>query len=75
MTNCNTLDVSVVPNRKGGVMGWLSTKAEWEYSVFCGEEVVLITESKEEANKKVTELQFAGKHHVRIDKSKKGDAK
>jgi hypothetical protein len=56
-------------------MGWLSTKAEWEYSVFCGEEVVLITESKEEANKKVTELQFAGKHHVRIDKSKKGDAK
>jgi hypothetical protein len=54
-------------------MGWLSTKAEWEYSVMCGEEVVLTTESKEEANKKVSELQFAGKHHVRIDKRKKGD--
>jgi hypothetical protein len=55
-------------------MGWLSTKTEWEYSVLCGEAVVLTTESKEAANKKVTELQFAGKHHVRIDKSKKGQA-
>ena len=55
-------------------MGWLSTKAEWEYSVFCGQECVLTTASKEDANKKVTELQFAGKHHVRIDKTKKDRA-
>ena len=32
---------------------------------------MLTTASKEEANKKVTELQFAGRHHVRIDKGKK----
>ena len=55
-------------------MGWLSTKAEWEYSVFCGQECVLTTANKEDANKKVTELQFAGKHHVRIDKTKKDRA-
>jgi len=55
-------------------MGWLSTKAEWEYSVYCGEDCVLTTTSKEDANKKVTELQFAGKHHVHIDKSKKAEA-
>jgi hypothetical protein len=55
-------------------MGWLSTKTEWEYAVVCGEEIVLTTEDKEQANKKVTELQFAGKHHVRINKSKKGEA-
>ena len=55
-------------------MGLFATKAEWEYSVFCGEERVLTTASKEEANKKVTELQFAGKHHVRIDKSRKDKA-
>jgi hypothetical protein len=65
----------LVAERKGDVMGWLSTKEKWEYSVLCGEEVMLVTDSKDEANKKVTELQFAGKHHVRVDKSKKGEAK
>jgi hypothetical protein len=52
-------------------MGLFSTKSEWEYKVVCGDELVLTTENKEEANKKVTELQFAGKHHVRIEKVKK----
>lgn len=60
-------------SEEGGVMGWLSTKDKWEYAVVCGEEIVLTTESKEEANKKVTELQFAGKHHVHITKNKKAD--
>jgi hypothetical protein len=73
--NRHTAESGLELDRKGGVMGWLSTKTEWEYSVICGEEVVLITEDKEEANKKVTELQFAGKHHVRIDKSKQGEAR
>ncbi len=46
----------------------------WEYSVVIGDEVVLTTESKEEANRKVQELQFAGKHHVHIDRHEKDAA-
>jgi hypothetical protein len=63
---------------EGDVMGWLSTKKkeeDWEYSVVLAGDEVLTTDSKEEAEAKLQELQASGNHHANILRGKKAAAK